>query len=205
MTEKNAKILSEAEQLFLKYGIKSLTMNDIARSMHISKKTLYKYCKDKSDLVCQVMKNKCDRDKEIIDKIVSEHTNAIDELIAINQYFSKLLQSMHPSIHYDLEKYYKDAWEIFDKYRHIHLKEICLDNLRKGVDGGLYRKDLNKEIISRFYIARIDLMFDATIFSPDDYNFFDVKQEILSYHIHGIASEKGCKYFESLIKNHNEL
>ncbi|MFQ5334476.1 MAG: TetR/AcrR family transcriptional regulator [Flavobacteriales bacterium] len=198
MAHNKSDILEKCVNLFLQYGIKSLTMDYIAQALHISKKTLYQHFKDKSDLVCQAMKAKCEVDRNEIEEIVNTSSNAIDELLSINNYFSELLQSMHPSIHFDLDKYYNDAWRVFNEHRNVHLKCITVNNLEKGIESGLYRKDLNTEIIAQFYIARIDLIFNATVFPTRVYKFNDVQKEMLNYHIRGIASEKGIRYFETM-------
>ena len=96
-------------------------MDDVARELKISKKTLYKFVKDKNDLVKKALICHCKKEVELTSEIISKNTNAIDELIEISKYVSKRLQQVHPSIHYDLEKYYPEAWKIFTDHKMEHI------------------------------------------------------------------------------------
>ena len=194
MKENLAHILEQANRLFLKCGIKSVSMDDVARELKVSKKTLYRFVKDKTDLVSKALTFHCSREVEVTCKIISRNSNAIDELIEISQHVREQLRQVHPSIHYDLEKYYPDAWRIFTAHKMEHIYSCVAQNLEKGIKQGLYRTTINIPIIARIYISRIDAVFDAQIFPPDKFKMIDVYSEMLRYHIRGIASEKGIKY-----------
>ena len=104
MEEKESVILENVRNIFMRYGIKSVTMDDISRELKISKKTLYKFVVDKPELVAKVMQEKCSCDQKDISDIVKKSKNAIDELMNVTQYVGKTVKEIHPSIHYDLEK-----------------------------------------------------------------------------------------------------
>ena len=115
--EKESAILDQVRKLFMRYGIRSVTMDDISRELKISKKTLYKFVTDKQDLVVKVMTAECKGDECLFTKITADSKNAIDELLNITVHLGQKVQEIHPSIHFDLEKYYPDAWEIFNKHK----------------------------------------------------------------------------------------
>lgn len=201
MVEKLDDIITRIDKLFLRCGIKSVSMDDVARELKISKKTLYRFVKDKQDLVCKVMSAHCACNQQEVEKISTNNTNAVDELLEITEFFALQLRLMHPSIHYDLEKYYPDAWNIFNKeHKEKHIQETILSNLKKGIKAGLYRKDFNVNIITKLFVANIDVIFDPTVFPPEEYRFSDVHREKALYHIRGIATSKGQQYLEKRIK-----
>lgn len=194
MTLQAEQIFDQANQLFLRCGIKSVSMDDVARDLKISKKTLYLYVKDKNDLVCKALTFHCKREVNVTCEIISKNSNAIDELIEISKYVSSRLKQVHPSIHYDLEKYYPDAWKVFTAHKMEHIFSCVAQNLEKGIKQGLYRSNINIPIIAKIYISRIDASFDSQLFPPAKFKMIDVYSEMLRYHIRGIASEKGIKY-----------
>ena len=203
MDKKFSEILLKSGEVFMRYGLKSVTMDDIAREIKVSKKTLYKYVKDKSDLLCKVMQGNCSCDVVVIDEILERRLNAIDEIIEIGRYVAGQLKMMHPSIHYDMEKYYPEVWQLFENHKSDYLYGCVADNMARGMKEGLYRDNLNIEIMVKLYLSKIDLVFDATIFPPNKFNFVEVYMELLRYHIKGIASDNGVKYLRNEIKNEN--
>lgn len=203
MEEKNTRLLQSIYMLFMRNGIKSMTMDDISRDLGMSKKTLYKNFRDKNHLVCECLKNYLDYDKHEIQSIFNSDLNAIDELFEIIKYNSEKIQLFHPSIHYDLQKYHPEAWGIFTNYKFNYIFSCVEQNLMKGIREGLYRNNLNTKIIARMYVARIDMVFDPSIFPDSDFQFVDVFKEMIRYHIRGIASEKGLKYLSEKFNNTN--
>ncbi|TVR40607.1 MAG: TetR/AcrR family transcriptional regulator [Cryomorphaceae bacterium] len=187
-------IIQQVIGLFLKYGIKSLTMDDIARHLGVSKKTLYKYVSDKNDLVRRVVTLQSELEQQIIAKICERGLNAIDEIFEISRIVAELLGQMHPSVHYDLEKYHPEVWRSTFKHREDFVFNCVLENLNKGKKEGLYREDLNTGVIARLYIAKMDVLFDGEMFPATQFNFREVYLEFFRYHIRGIASHQGLQY-----------
>ncbi|MBA3900623.1 MAG: TetR/AcrR family transcriptional regulator [Bacteroidetes bacterium] len=203
MEEKNIQLLQSIYKLFMRNGIKSMTMDDISRGLGMSKKTLYKHFKDKNCLVAECLENYLHEDEAQMEAIHQSKHNAIDELFEIIKYNSEKIQAFHPSIHYDLEKYYPEAWKLFNDYKFNYLASCVEENLKKGIAEGLYRQNLNTKIIAKMHIARIDMIFDAEIFPVSEFQFVDVLMELIRYHIRGIASEKGLNYLSEKFKNSN--
>lgn len=200
MEEKALKILQQVTVLFMQYGIKSLTMDDLARHLGMSKKTLYQSFSDKADLVSQCIQAHMDEEADAICEIQGRSKNAIEEMFHIAQHVSKHLQSMHPSILFDLEKYYPAAFSKFDEYKSKVVMSCIAKNIEQGVEQGLYRENINIPIVSGLYVGRMDIIFDQQLFPAAQYNAKDVYFEAIRYHIRGIASEKGMEYLKDKFK-----
>ncbi|HZG00109.1 MAG TPA: TetR/AcrR family transcriptional regulator, partial [Chitinophagales bacterium] len=141
--ELQERILHTADDLFRKYGVRSVTMDDLAKHLSISKKTLYQYYTDKDALVTKITDDtirRIDRDMEMIR---TESENALDETVRILQYMRGMIASFQPTFLYDLQKYYPKAYNVFADYRERHIKNSILFNIRRGIKEGLYRKDVN--------------------------------------------------------------
>lgn len=201
MDEKELQILQQVEGLFMQYGVKSLTMDDVARHLSISKKTLYQYVSNKNELVQKALSRHIDREVKDMETICSSAPNAIDELFAISKHVSGTLKNVHPSIMYDLQKYYPEAWQAFDEYKMNYVYNCITANLERGIREGLYRDNLNVPIVGRIYIGRVDMLFDPKLFPAGRFNISDVYLELIRYHIRGIASKKGIDYLVKKVQD----
>ena len=190
------ELLTKAEELFLSYGIKSVTMDDFASRLGMSKKTLYQFVSDKGDLVKKTMKNHIEAEKRAIQEISRQHENAIDEIFEIGRHVLVHLSKMNPSAMYDLQKYHPDGWKLFVEYKNTFIYSCILGNIDKGIRQGLYRDDFNPDIVAKFYAARTEIVVSQEVFPFPKYTVMDVYAEYLKYHIRAIASEKGLKYLE---------
>lgn len=199
--EKTRKILEQATILFMQYGIKSLTMDDIARHLGMSKKTLYQSFSDKSDLVSKGIQAHMNLEQKDLERIHAESNNAIEEMFLISQHVSKHLQSMHPSIVFDLEKYYPAAFKKFNEYKTQVIMSCIAKNIEEGIEQGFYRENINIPIVAGLYVGRMDIIFDQQLFPASQYNAKDVYFEAIRYHIRGIASEKGIEYLKDKFKS----
>lgn len=203
MDPKQIELLEQIGSVFMRYGIRSVNMDDIAREIKVSKKTLYKYFKDKNDIVIQVMSGQCEMEKVMVANSLDSAENAIDALMNLTSVVSQKLKEVHPSIHYDLEKYYPEAWALFTNHKECFIKDSIATNLARGVKERIYRDNLNSEIIARLYAAKIDMLFDPTIFPPDQFSFPEVYLELMRYHIRGVANQEGMSYLKERIKQKN--
>lgn len=200
MDEKGTELLAKTAQLFLRFGIKSMTMDDIARQLGVSKKTLYLYVSDKNDLVEKVMEAIVENEKQVARELCDAYENAIDMLFALSKDISQKFGQVHPSIHYDMQKYHPRAWQIFEAFRTVFIAECVCENLEKGIAQGLYRDNMDPFIISRLYAGKIEMCTDAEMFPPDRYDFKTIHLEMMRYHIRGIASEKGLAYLREKVQ-----
>ncbi|UTW64170.1 TetR/AcrR family transcriptional regulator [bacterium SCSIO 12741] len=202
MDEKLVQLLKGAMDIFMRYGIRSVTMDDLARHLSISKKTLYKYVTDKNDLVAKVFELHQDLECQTMEGIVKRGLNAIDENFEISQMVINQVKDIHPSIMYDIEKYYPEAMKQFHDYKMDVVMGWVKDNLKRGMAEGYYREDLNIDVISVVYIQRMDDFFHSNLYPPQ-LSFLDIYLELFRYHIRGIASEKGVEYLKEKVAKEN--
>lgn len=198
-------ILEQSHKLFMRFGIKSMTMDDVATQLRISKKTLYEHFNDKNDLVEQVVATVCRHHRETINAICARGLNAIDEVHEIANFIVAQIGGVHPSVQFDLQKYHPRAWAILDETERADIHRCVSSNLRKGIKEGLYREDLDVEVITRLYTARIDATWDGRVFPPDQFNTRDVLWKHFEYHIRGIASRKGVDHLEKKARKERVL
>lgn len=204
--EKFIEILEKAGKVFMRYGIKSVTMDDIARELKISKKTLYKYVSDKQDLVHKVMMGYIQMEEMACSETFSNAENAIDALIKLSKHISKEILDIHPSIYYDLEKYYPDGWDVLVKHKNEFILSCMTNNIDQGKKEGLYRDNINADIVARIYVHNVDAIFAGTVFSDTEYDYATIFFESMRYHLRGICSDKGIAYLQNRIKEeHLEL
>lgn len=194
------KIIEKAQELFMQYGLKSISMDDIARTLGISKKTLYQFVNNKADLIQKGLVMHIEEEKMVLNEIHKTAENAIDEMIKISRYVSQTLQKTNPSIIHDLQKYYQSSWKLMESLHFEHTYFLIKNNITKGIVEGLYREDVSADIIAKLYIGRIDLVLDKNLFPVGEYTFSRVHSAMITYHLHGIMSEKGVKVFEELNK-----
>jgi TetR/AcrR family transcriptional regulator, cholesterol catabolism regulator len=196
---KEYELLLKIGEILKKFGVKSTTMDDIANHLRISKKTLYKYFKDKNEVVQRIVQAQCEFEKLTIVQIVNESKNAIDELIRINNFVSSNISNVHASTLFDLEKYYPVAFSYFCDHKETYVRDLVKSNLKKGVVEGFYRDNLDIELVTIFYLELIETIWTNEALSRDKFTLNQVHSEIARYHIRGIASPKGHEYLSNLI------
>ncbi len=191
---KKLKVLEGAGKLILKYGIKSMTMDDIARELGISKKTLYQYVEDKNDLIKQIIQLDMQMDHADICSIVARKLNAIDESFEIFKSIVQNVGDVPPNILYDLKKYHPEAYNLHREFMWTFSRKCIEDNLVKGIEEGYYRQDINSAVISTNYILMVMNIFENSEAFGKDVHPIDIYKEIFKYHVNAIASNKGRKY-----------
>jgi TetR/AcrR family transcriptional regulator, cholesterol catabolism regulator len=200
LDERGVRILEEATKVFWKYGLRSVTMDDVARHLGISKKTLYLYVQDKSDLVTKVLNCTSERFHREIHSIQAQGLNAIDEMLAVAQYISTQTAAFHPSMYYDLAKYYPEACRILEKGKQVEVVREITENMEKGIREGLYREDINVPLLAKLYVVRFDQAMSMEIGAlTDKYSLAEINWELFRYHIRGIASKKGLDHLEKKV------
>jgi TetR/AcrR family transcriptional regulator, cholesterol catabolism regulator len=184
----------------MRYGVKSMTMDDVARHLTISKKTLYQYVSDKNDLVLKSMSRIIEHEKAVAQHLCDAHKNAIDMLFALSKDVASKYNQMHPSVNYDLQKYHPEAWSLFREFQTKFVTDCIQENIERGIKQGLYRDNLDPFLIAHFYSSKLHMCSDGELFPADKYSFSKIHLEMMRYHIRGIASEKGLDYLKKKIK-----
>jgi TetR/AcrR family transcriptional regulator, cholesterol catabolism regulator len=187
--------------LFQQHGIKSLTMDDLAEKLGCSKKTLYVYYKNRADLVAKVITQDMEEHLLEIKLVVDRDLNPIEEFFKLGQLDLKKIKTIHPSAQYDLKKYYPEAWVVFDQVIKQKSFELTLNNLKKGIDCGVYRPEIRPEILARILSEKIELIFNGDLFQSHLISFAQVYTEMMTHYILGVVSESGRDYF---LKHHSK-
>ncbi|MDX1651025.1 MAG: TetR/AcrR family transcriptional regulator [Brumimicrobium sp.] len=201
MDLKHLEIIEKAALLFLRNGIKSVTMDDLAKELGVSKKTIYKYFEDKNDLVTKIVKTKTTFDRHACESARCESENAIDAMFRISEFVSGMMQEVHSSVFFDLQKYHREAWKIMEDHKSNFVKSQLKENIIRGQNEGLYISSLDPEVIASIYIASTNGLFDGETFDLKLHKFNEIFNEIIHFQIRGIANEKGLKYLNNRIQN----
>lgn len=202
MNATNTEIIEKVWKLFHRYGIKSITMDDVSHELTISKKTLYELFTDKSDLVNQVVDRGIENQKRLIAEAKKDAQNAIHEVFSVFKVYLQMVKERFPSFEYDLKKYYPDIASQLNKIKRKEIIENTLSNIERGKSEGLYREDLDAEIISRFTFLIVDNLGKQDLFTTEEIYLEDFSTQMFLYHLYGILNLKGIKY---LNENLNQL
>lgn len=194
MEKQETDIFQTSLRLFIRYGIRGVNMDDVAREMAISKKTLYKYVSNKDDLVDRCCRFQFDIVSDAIDSARNKDLNAIDELFAIDETIcGNLAAETHPHLVHQLERYHPKTFQWLEARRREMIVDIAYRNLKRGVDQGMYLPDTDLELVAHFYYARAQVLSDESLFPPDRFNINDLMRAGLVYHIRGISTPEGLK------------
>lgn len=176
-------------------------MDDISNEVGISKKTLYQYVEDKKDLVNKTFASYIQWEEKECTAVCFETENPIDQLFSISSRMSNNLRSMNPALFIDLKKYFPESWIHLERHRKEFIYSRIKENIESGVKQGWYRKDLDIEFVARIYISMIGIILDQDAFPPHEFPFYKLTKNLISYHIHSIASDKGKNYLKKLAHN----
>ncbi|MDT0685208.1 TetR/AcrR family transcriptional regulator [Autumnicola psychrophila] len=199
------KILITASDMFLSLGFKSVTMDDIADNLGISKKTIYNHFSTKNKLVQATIIHLFDVIQTGIDKIRAQRKNPIVELYEIKRFTMTYLKDEKASPHYQLHKYYpKIAQPIEKKYFDV-VQDCVTDNLERGIESGHYRSGIPISFIGRIHFLGMSGIKNPDIFPPEEYSKPKLMEYFLDYHLHAICTPKGLKTLEEFKKSHENF
>jgi AcrR family transcriptional regulator len=191
------KIIQTSHHLFMQFSIKSITMDDIARELSISKKTIYQYFRDKNDLVLKVTRAHLEKEKLEIQSIKERTTNAIDSLIEQSLCLRKNITRMNPSLLFDLRKYHQPAWELYLECKQKVYIRSLKDTLTKGVEEGYFRQQVDPGILAILRVEQIQMSIERFIYPGDQFEFKEVQIQLFDHFLNGLVSEKGRKYLKN--------
>ncbi len=194
------KILQKASDLFLNLGFKSVTMDDIASEMGISKKTIYSHFSTKLKLVQASTFYVLDKINSGICDICSGELNPIEEVFTIKSLIMDQLKDEKSSPHYQLQKYYPKIFKLLKDKQFESVNECVKHNLERGIDQGIYRKEIDLDIITRFYLNGNAGLLNYELFPINRFSTSQLKDTFLEYHIRAIATDKGLKILLNILK-----
>ena len=190
MNQRNV-ILEGVHNMFTRFGVKSITMDDIASKLTMSKKTIYQYFKDKDSLVIEYVKNFLQEQENEINEINKKSSNVIEEMVLCSDYLKKVVANINPTVLFDLRKYHPTAYGIFVKHKEDFTIGYLRDTLRKGIKDGFFRKDINVEILAKMRIEQIEQGYNPDFFPVDKFNPAEVQLQIFEHFMYGICTLKG--------------
>ncbi|MBK9012637.1 MAG: TetR/AcrR family transcriptional regulator [Saprospiraceae bacterium] len=190
------EIVKRSEQLFMRVGIKSVTMDDVSRELGISKKTLYQHFENKDSLVEAVIDTHVEREQACTEEIVQGAKDALEEMIRIGVFLASTIEDVSPSTLFDLQKYYFKTWEVLMKKQDEHIINSVVKNIKKGIAEGNYREDVNAEVIAKIYAKATYMIVDEIANLNSIFSRKEMIWELHNYHIHAIATPKGLKLWK---------
>lgn len=196
MTVSEKQILKTAESLFNRYGIRSITMDEVCREMRISKKTLYEHVDNKQALVRTLLESIFDREEKAFARIEGKDVCAIDKLYLILKLISRKLKDKHPAFHFDIEKYYPGLFEELDRQRSRRVMQVVKNIIASGIEERLFREDISEEMESFLFFCQIRGCFMKSRRDSDPYSVPEIISAIFRTLIRSLANEKGLAYFE---------
>ena len=189
-------IVVSASSLFLQYGYKAVTMDDIAELMHISKKTIYVHFSDKTSLVRSAVFHVFEEVKDKIIAVQSSIENPIKALYETKKIAVEVLGKKDKSPQYQLQKYYPSIYAEIRKKELSALGETFKMNLNKGIESGLFRASIDTEFITRIYFNGFRGLRDIELFPPKDTDIDLIIGKYIDYHLRAIVTPKGLNFLE---------
>jgi len=187
------RIIEGGEELFLKAGIKSVTMDDIARHLGMSKKTIYQFFKDKNELVTALVTKKLKEDEDQMIEFMSKSANVIEEMINMTKCSEDMFSRINPIVIHDMQKYHPDAWKVFQQFKSEVLISTLEELLTKGIKQGYIRPEIDVRIVARMRVNTVELGFNTTIFPIAEFNTWKVQVQFLDHFNYGICTLEGYK------------
>jgi TetR/AcrR family transcriptional regulator, cholesterol catabolism regulator len=207
-TDIKQRIQQAAHELVMQYGIRSVSMDDIAANLGMSKKTIYQYFKDKDELVEAVVDDVINTNQCICNDDREKADNAVHEIFLVMDMMVEMFKTMNPSILFDMQKYHPDAFKKFQKHRNEYLYNVCRQNLERGVAEELYRPEISVDILARYRVETMLTAFNPEFQRTVKQSLIKIEQEIIIHYLFGLVSIKGyklsLKYMEQNEKEKNK-
>lgn len=194
------RIKQKADELFRMYGVRSVTMDDIALQLGVSKKTLYQSFSDKSELVDEVTKDMLDHNRK---SCLGSRTHALDavhELYLALESIQEITENLNPVILFDLERGYPKTFKRFHQFKYDFLYDIIIENIEWGKKEGLYRQDVDNEVFAKMRLEMINMVFNENLFPKSKFNLYYLQKQSLQFFMYAVVSTKGLKLIEKYDK-----
>jgi AcrR family transcriptional regulator len=190
------RIIQKAHELFMRYGIRSVSMDDVATHLGISKKTIYHFFADKDALVEAVMDMEIAENQEESQCHKRQSDDAIHEIFLAMEMVLEIVSKVNPAVIFDLEKYHPKAFKKHMDFKNNYLYGVIKENLDWGKKEGLYREEIRSDIMSKFRLGSMFMIFDNDLFPQGKYNLTDIVTEMTDNFLYGLATTKGLKLIQ---------
>jgi len=202
--EAKERILAKAADLFLRYGIRSITMDEIATQLGISKKTIYQFFTDKDDMVSAVIDVEIRKNEDECNLSRDQAENAVHQIFLALESLEEMLKYTNPLMLYDLEKHHPRSYRKLKEYKYQFLYQMIAANIQWGMDEEMYRSDIQKDIVAKSRIEQAFLVFNPDVFPHTRYKISEVNFELAMLFLHGITTAKGKKLIEKYTMERNK-
>jgi len=199
--EVREKILEKASELYLRYGIRAVTMDDIAKELGISKKTIYQYFKDKSELVNQIAKIHLEIEAKRFIGLNESSENSVHELMLLSSCLRESMKEMKMNLMYELQKFYPKAWKMYEEFKGVVMKESITKVISRGQSEGLFRPEIDPELIAIMRIEQVQTFIIGNLFSRHEYSLEQVQMQLFDHFIHGLFTVEGHQLFNKYTTN----
>jgi AcrR family transcriptional regulator len=197
--EVKERILEKATDLFMRYGIRSITMDEIAAQLGISKKTIYQFFTDKDEIVEAVVNQEIHKNEEECEHFKQNSENALHEIFLAVDEMEKMMKSMNPLIMYDLEKHHPKSYKKFRNYKYQYMYSMIKNNLERGIQEENYRPELNVDVTARHRIESAFMSFNQDVFPHSRYKISELCYELVMLYLYSITTTKGKKLIEKYL------
>lgn len=189
------QIIILARKMFFKKGVRSVTLDDLCNELGISKKTVYQYFSNKEELVDEVVSGYMKHHTGLIAEFMSNSQNSIEGFFRTANHVYQIFNSISPATIHETKKYYPQIWKKLQSFKKASIEKVSIINLQNGISEGLYREDINSDMVMRFYLTIVLNMNDEELFPESLHNPGKVYRDFINYHIRSIATEKGYQMF----------
>ncbi|HMT29046.1 MAG TPA: TetR/AcrR family transcriptional regulator [Bacteroidia bacterium] len=192
-TEAEDRIIESATELFYRFGIKSITMDDVAKHLAMSKKTLYQHFRDKNEMVRKCCEHDILNRTCMFKEIASLAVDPINEMMNLMKHMESMFSGINPNLFYDMQKYYPEVWKLYREFKEKSMMQMIEENFKKGIDAGLYRRDISISILARLRMEEVEMGFNHEFFPHDKFSVAKVQVALFDHFMHGITTIKGHK------------
>lgn len=189
------KILKIASEQFGQYGIRAITMEDIARLAGISKKTLYQEFKDKKELVKETFSMALVEDQQAIAKFMEEEDGVIEHLLHTSKMVCERLATLNPMVLLEIQKYFPDVWKMFNEFKERIIVTDIVNVIEKGKALGYFRPEINAKLLANMRVNQISAAMNPVNFPEVDFDLVTLHKQMLDHFLHGIFTETGRKAY----------
>ncbi len=199
------RIREKARDLFMQFGLRSVSMDDIATGLGMSKKTIYQYYADKDELIVAVIHEEIQQTQTTCEKDRQQSSNAVHELFLAMEMVVEMFSAMNPSLLFDMQKYHPRAFLQFQKHKNDYVYGMIRENILRGIKEELFRPEIHVDIMSRYRLETMMLPFHPDFHSKLKFNLAEVEEEFMVHFLFGMASPKGYKLIQKYQQERKNL
>ena len=198
------RIITGAEELFSRYGLKSVTMDDITRHLGMSKKTIYQHFDDKNQIIRAFADVEMLKQQDCLRDFENTAKDPVEEMVLMMQHMGKTFRRFNPILFYDMQKHYPEAWQQFRQFKLECALNQITNNIERGKEAGLYRKSINSKILGLMRLEQVEAAMNPSLFPPDQYSIHELQVQLLEHFLHGICTLRGHRLINKYLQINEE-